>query len=54
MKLKNYELTNTQKEKLQKGIKAALSIPFIDSLEDFIWEGIFSYAINLTLPDHML
>ena len=53
MKLKNFELTDIQKDKLQKGIKAALSIPFIDSLEDFIWEGIFCYAINLNLPDHM-
>ena len=53
MNLKNFELTNIQKDKLIKGIKAAMSIPFIDSLEDFIWEGIFCYAKNLSLPDPM-
>lgn len=53
MNLKNFELTNIQKDKLIKGIKAAMSIPFIYSLEDFIWEGIFCYSKNLPLLDHM-
>jgi hypothetical protein len=51
MNLKIYHLTKNEEIQLIKGIKAAFAIPFIDSLEDFIWEGIFSYAKNIPLND---
>lgn len=51
MLLKSYSLSKVEKMKLQKGIAAALSIPFIDSIEDFIWEGIFGYMKNVDLVD---
>ena len=52
MNLKNYSLTDTQEQRLINSVKAALAIPFIDSLEDFIWEGIFCYTKTLELADH--
>lgn len=51
MNLKIYHLTESEEKQLIKGIKAAFAIPFIDSLEDFIWEGIFSYAKGIPLND---
>lgn len=46
-----YHLDEEQKKKLIKGVKVALSVPFIDSLEDFIWEGVFCYAKGLKIID---
>ena len=54
MNLKNYSLTDTQEQRLINSVKAALAIPFIDSLEDFIWEGIFCYTKTLELADPLL
>ncbi|MEK6615022.1 MAG: hypothetical protein AABZ32_02755 [Bacteroidota bacterium] len=51
MNLKNYKLSKAEELRLKRGILAALSIPFIDSLEDFIWEGIFCYTKNLKIVD---
>jgi hypothetical protein len=51
MRIRNYKLSADQKTRLQKGLGAALSIPFIDSIEDFIWEGIFCYVKQVDLVD---
>lgn len=51
MNLKNYKLSKVEELRLKRGILAALSIPFIDSLEDFIWEGIFCYTKNIEIVD---
>lgn len=51
MNLKSYQLSDSQIEKLKTGIKSSLSIPLIDSLEDFIWEAIFCYAKEVELVD---
>lgn len=51
MNLKNYSLTNSQKEKLIKGVTASLALPIVDSLEDFIWEAVFCYTKNIPLFD---
>lgn len=51
MNLKNYKLNDAQVERLKIGIKSSLSIPLIDSLEDFIWEAIFCYAKGVKLVD---
>jgi len=47
----SYLLTANEKERLKDGIRAAFAIPFIDDVEDFIWEAIFSYAKNIPLSD---
>ena len=54
MNLKNYSLTEIQEQRLLNSIRAALAIPFIDSLEDFIWEGIFSYTKGIEIQDTLL
>ena len=51
MKLKNYKLNKDEEFRLKRSILAALSIPFIDSLEDYIWEGIFCHTKNLEIID---
>ncbi|CAA0203404.1 conserved hypothetical protein [Tenacibaculum maritimum] len=51
MNLKSYQLSDSQIEQLKTGIKSSLSIPLIDSLEDFIWEAIFCYAKGVELVD---
>lgn len=51
MKLISYKLTDTEKERLRQGVKAALAIPLIDSIEDFIWEGVFCYTKNVDFVD---
>ncbi len=47
----SYLLTANEKERLKDGIRAAFAVPFIDDVEDFIWEAIFSYAKNIPLSD---
>jgi len=44
-------LNELEKDKLKNGILAAMSIPLIDDIEDFIWEAIFAYAKDLEIPD---
>lgn len=51
MKAKLYELTDSQKDKLQNGIKAAIAMPLIDCIEDFIWEGVFCYVKDIPIVD---
>ena len=51
MNLKSYKLSKEEKLRLKNGVRAALAIPLVDSLEDFIWEGIFCYAKQLEFVD---
>jgi len=51
MKLKNYKLNKEEELRLKRGILAAMSIQFIDSLEDFIWEVIFCHTKKLEIVD---
>ena len=46
-----YDLTNNQKKRLIEGIRAAWAIPFIDDIEDFIWEAIFAYVKDIPIID---
>lgn len=46
-----YSLSLDEKDKLNKGIQAAYAVPFIDDLEDFIWEAIFSYVKKIPIID---
>lgn len=49
--LRTYSLSSEQVNRLKKGIRVSLSIPLIDSLEDFIWESLFTYAKGIPLVD---
>lgn len=46
-----FTLNADEKERLKSGIKAAFSVPFIDDIEDFIWEAIFAHAKSVPLQD---
>lgn len=46
-----YTLGQEEKRKLIEGIQAAFSVPFIDDIEDFIWESIFAYAKEIPIQD---
>lgn len=38
-------------KRMQEGITTAYSIPFIDDIEDFIWEAIFAHVRNVSIVD---
>ncbi len=44
-------LNNKELQRLLAGLRAAIAVPFIDDIEDYIWEAIFSYAKNIPLVD---
>lgn len=46
-----YQLTKSEADRLKQAITITLANPFIDDIEDFIWEAIFSYAKNLPVVD---
>ena len=47
-------LSEIELGRLKAGIIAAYGIPFIDDIEDFIWEAIFAYVRNIPLVDPLL
>lgn len=49
-----FSLNDAEKKKLADGVSAVLSLPFIDDVEDFIWEGIFCHVKDLPLQDSLL
>ena len=51
MTARQYHLTPDNKKRLIEGLKAAISVPMIDSIEDFVWESIFCYMKNISLVD---
>ena len=44
-------LSEDERSRFIKGIRAAIAVPFIDGIEDYIWEVVFSYIYNLPLVD---
>ena len=46
-----YPLSSSELEKLKKALQAIYTVPFIDDVEDFIWEAIFCYVKNIPLVD---
>ena len=46
-----YRLSKSEAERLKKAICVTLANPFIDDIEDFIWEAIFSYTKKLPVID---
>ncbi len=46
-----YHLTDAEKRRLVEAIRAIYAIPFIDDVEDYIWESIFAYVKNIRPVD---
>jgi len=46
-----YKLTAQQNLLLKKGLQAAMATFFVDGVEDFVWEAIFSYAKGIKITD---
>ena len=46
-----YFLTDAQLERMEKGLKVAVSIPFIDDIEDYTAESLLQYAKEIDGPD---
>lgn len=46
-----YKLTDEEQTRLIDAIRAVYAIPFIDDVEDYIWEAIFTYAKRLPSVD---
>jgi hypothetical protein len=44
-------LKEDEKQRLTKALRAAFAIPFIDDIEDYIWEAVLAYAKNIPLVD---
>lgn len=51
MTVNRYNLTPENEQRLVKGLEAAISVPIIDSIEDFVWESIFCYMKNIPYID---
>lgn len=49
-----YTLTDIEIERLKNGIQAVFTIPFIDDIEDFVWEAIFSYVKDIPIIDPLM
>jgi|AntAceMinimDraft_6_1070360.scaffolds.fasta_scaffold12926_3 hypothetical protein len=44
-------LTSEIEERLTRALAYCYSVPFIDDVEDFVWEAIWSYGIDIDAPD---
>lgn len=47
--IKTYTLNQNQQNRLKRAVRAALGVPFIAGVEDYVWESIFHYVKNLPL-----
>jgi len=46
-----YYLNNEEKKKLKVTLRAVFSIPFVDDVEDYIWEAVFSHVKGIEFVD---
>jgi hypothetical protein len=46
-----YILSENEKERLRKALVAAIAVPFIDDIEDYIVESIWAYTKNIQIVD---
>ena len=46
-----YYLSDEEKERLVEAIRAIYTIPFVDDIEDYIWEAIFTYVKDIPSVD---
>ena len=51
MTVKEYNLSRNEEKRLIEGLEAAISVPLLDSIEDFVWESIFWYMKNIPVVD---
>ena len=42
-----YYLNDKEKQRLVEAIRAVYAIPFVDDIEDYIWEAIFTYSKDI-------
>ncbi|MCY4606717.1 MAG: hypothetical protein OXE49_20995 [Gemmatimonadetes bacterium] len=49
-----YYLDDKEKKRLVEAIRAIYAIPFVDDIEDYIWEAIFTYAKDIPSVDPLL
>ena len=49
-----YYLNDEEKQRLVEAIRAVYAIPFVDDIEDYIWEAIFTYAKDIPSVDPLL
>ncbi len=47
----HYSLNKEEQARLKKAIAAVMALPFIDDLEDYIWEAVFAYTKRVELID---
>ena len=43
--------TEQEKELLRSSLRAVMAVPFIDDVEDFVWESVFAHVKRLQVPD---
>ena len=46
-----YPLNEKEKQRLVEAIRAVYAIPFVDDIEDYIWEAIFTYTKGIPSVD---
>lgn len=46
-----FPLSDTELERLKRALVAAYAVPFIDDIEDFLWEAILAHVKGLPVPD---
>ena len=46
-----YHLNYKEKQRLVEAIRAVYAIPFVDDIEDYIWEAIFTYSKDIPSVD---
>lgn len=46
-----YHLNDKEKQRLVEAIRAVYAIPFVDDIEDYIWEAIFTYVKDIPSVD---
>jgi hypothetical protein len=47
----NDSLQPDQQQKLMQALQAIFALPFVDDVEDFIWEALFAYLKDIPLVD---
>ncbi len=49
-----YYLSDREKQRLVEAIRAVYAIPFVDDIEDYIWEAIFTYFKDIPSVDPLV
>ncbi|MDO9302172.1 MAG: hypothetical protein Q7T89_12350 [Anaerolineales bacterium] len=49
-----YKMTTQENLLLKEGLQAAMTTFFVDGVEDFVWEAVFSYAKGIKITDLLI